>query len=112
MMSDEVQQKSIELNVIPVSTAAFESLINKAMHPELRTAEENTALDLTSKTAVSDESISCFREAVASLNCIFYNDYGLAGIITEECAPCLAGEKSPTEVADILNNRINLYLEE
>ena len=112
MMSDEVQQKCIEINTIPVSTVAFESLINKAMHPELRTAEENTALDLTSKTAVSEESISRFRQVVASLNCIYYNDYGLAGIITEECAPCLSGEKSPGEVADILNNRINLILEE
>ena len=112
MMSDEVQQKCIELNTIPASTAAFESLINKAEHPELRTAEENTALDFTSKTAVSEESISRFRDAVASLNYIYYNDYGLAGIITEECAPCLSGEKTPGEVADILNNRINLILEE
>lgn len=112
MMSDEVQQKCIEINSIPVSTVAFESIINKAMHPELRTAEENTALDLTSKTAVSEESIRRFREAVASLNYIYYYDFDLAKIINEESAPCLSGDKSPGEMATILNSRINLYLEQ
>ncbi len=112
MMSDEVQQKCIEINTIPVSCEAFESLINKAMHPELRTAEENTALDLTSKTAVSEDSIRRFREAVTSLNCIYYYDRDLANIIDEESAPCLSGDNTPSEIAAILNSRINLYLNE
>ncbi len=112
IMSDEVQQKCIELNTIPVSTAAFESLIDKAMYPELRTAEENTALDLTSKTAVSEESILRFREAVASLNCVYYYDRDLANIIDEESAPCLSGDNSPSEMAAILNSRMNIYLNE
>jgi ABC-type glycerol-3-phosphate transport system substrate-binding protein len=99
MMSDEVQQKCIEINSIPVSAVAFESLINKAMYPELRTAEENTALDLTSKTAVSEESIRRFREAVDSLNCIYYYDRDLANIINEESVPCLSGDNSPGEMA-------------
>jgi len=112
MMSDEVQQKAVELNMIPVSQQAFDSLLNKAMHPELRTAAENVALDLNDKSAVTEESIEHFKEMVASLNCLDYYDVTLSTIIDEECAPCLAGDKSPADIVDVLNSRINLYLKE
>jgi ABC-type glycerol-3-phosphate transport system substrate-binding protein len=112
MMSDEVQQKAVELNMIPVSQQAFDSLLNKAMHPELRTAAENVALVQNDKSAVSDDSIENFKEMVASLNCLDYYDVTLSSIIDEECAPCLSGDKSPADTVDVLNNRINLYLEE
>jgi len=112
MMSDEVQQKAVELNMIPVSQQSFDSLLNKAMHPELRTPAENVALDQNDKSAVSEESIEHFKEMVASLNCLDYYDVTLSSIIDEECAPCLTGDKSPADIVDVLNNRINLYLQE
>ena len=112
MMSPEVQQKAIELNNIPVSRAAFESLLEKAQNPELRTPAENTALDLTVQTAIPAESIEAFRKLVDSINAMEYYDTILSSIIDETCAPCLYGEKTAAEVVNELNERINLYLQE
>lgn len=112
MMSPEVQQKVIERNSIPVSKAAFESLIEKAQHPELRTPAENTALDMTIQTAIPAESIAEFRALIDSINEIEYYDAALSSIIDETCAPCLTGEKTEAEVVNELNERINLYLQE
>ncbi len=112
MMSPEVQQKVIERNSIPVSRAAFESLLEKAQHPELRTPAENTALDLTIQTAIPAESIAEFRTLVDSINAMTYYDTVLSAIIDETCSPCLYGEKTAADVVNELNERINLYLQE
>ena len=112
MMSPEVQQKVIERNSMPVSRAAFESLLEKAQHPELRTPAENTALDLTVQTAIPAESIAEFRTLVDSINAMTYYDTVLSAIIDETCAPCLTGEKTAAQIVDELNERINLYLQE
>ncbi len=112
MMSPEVQQKAIELNSIPVSITAFEDLINKAEHPELRSTAENTALDMSVQAAIPDTSIAEFRSLVDSINAMEYYDTSLSAIIDEVCAPCLTGEKSSADVVTELNSRINLYLSE
>lgn len=112
MMSTEVQQKGVELNSIPVSAAAFEDLLNKAEHPELRNSAENTALELTTQTAIPAASISDFRNLVDSINAMEYYDTSLSAIIDEVCAPCLTGDKKAADAVSELNSRVNLYLNE
>lgn len=112
MMSDEVQQKAVEMNAIPVSQKAFEDLLEKAENPDLRSSAENVALNMTVQTAIPSESLAEFRTLVNSICALEYYDTQLSAIIDEICAPCLSGDKSASDVVTDLNDRINLYLSE
>ncbi len=112
MMSEEVQQKSVEINAIPVSQEGFEDLLEKAANPDLRSSAENTALHMSVQTEIPAESITEFRDLVDSICAMEYYDTRLSAIIDEICAPCLSGDKSASDVVTDLNDRINLYLSE
>jgi ABC-type glycerol-3-phosphate transport system substrate-binding protein len=110
-MSPEIQQRMIEMTLFPVSQEAFDDYMNKAMHPEFRNASEDSALDGSDKSSVSEDCVNRLRIIVDSLNVTNETDYILGNIIIEECLPAVNGQKSAAETAEVLSDRINLYLQ-
>ena len=111
LMSPEIQQRMIEMTLFPVSQEAFDDYMNKAMHPEFRNASEDSALDGSDKSSVSEDCVNRLRIIVDSLNVTNETDYILGNIIIEECLPAVNGQKSAAETAEVLSDRINLYLQ-
>lgn len=110
LMRPEVQQRITEMALFPVSRKAFDDYMDKAIHPELRSAAEQAAFSYTEKIAVSEESVSRLREIIDSLNVTNEFDFVLYDIISQECLPAVHGQKSAAEIAEILSDRINIYL--
>ncbi|NLW89702.1 MAG: hypothetical protein GXY43_08325 [Clostridiaceae bacterium] len=111
MMLPEVQQSIIETGYFPVGASAFESFMEQAMHPEIRTPSEDTGLDLLDKSAVPEDCVERLRGIIDSLNTTGEIDDILSQIITEECTLALAGQKTAAETAKVLSDRVNLYLQ-
>ena len=111
MMSQEVQQKIIEKGIFPVSQSAYDTYIEKAIHPELRTAAEEQTFMTIDRSAVSVECTERLWGMVESLNVTNETDMLLIQIILEELAPALNGSKSAADTAEVLNSRINVYLQ-
>lgn len=111
LMLPEVQQSIIEIGYFPVGKDAFESFMDQAIHPELRTAAEDTGLDTYDKSAVPEDCVERLKGIVDSLNTTDEVDYLLSQIILEECLPALHGEKSAKDTAEVLNDRVNIYLQ-
>ncbi len=111
LMMPEVQQTIIEAGYFPVGRDAFDSFMDQAIHPELRTAAENTGLDTYDKSAVPEDCVIRLKTIIDSLNTTDEVDYLLSQIILEDCMPALVGDKSAAETANVLNNRINIYLQ-
>lgn len=110
LMRPEVQQRITEMALFPVSREAFDDYMEKAIHPELRSIAEDAAYDFNDKSAVSEECVSRLRDIVDSLNVTNEFDFVLYNIIVEECLPAVNGQKSAADTAEVLSDRINLYL--
>jgi len=111
MMSPEVQQKIIERGIFPVSQSAYDIYIDKAIHPELRTGAEEETFMTNDRSAVSVECTERLWGMIESLNVTNETDMLLIQIILEELAPALNGSKSAEDTAEVLNSRINVYLQ-
>lgn len=111
MMSPEVQQKVIEQGMFPVSQAAYDTYIEKAIHPELRSAAEEMTFMTNDRSPVSEECTERLTSIIASLNTTNETDLLFIQIILEELPYVLDGSKSAADTAEVLNSRINLYLQ-
>jgi len=111
LMSPEIQQKMIEQGMFPVSQAAYDTYIDKAIHPELRSSSEEMTFMTNDRTPVSVECTERLTSIIATLNTTNETDMLFAEIILEELTPALNGSKTAAETAKVLNSRINLYLQ-
>ena len=62
--------------------------------------------------AATEEQVEFVRDFIKSVDTIFYYDEEINNIIQEETAAYFEGQKSPKEVAEIIQNRIQIYVSE
>ena len=60
----------------------------------------------------SDEDISTYTTAVENASGLWSNDRKVEDIIVEEAEAYFAGDKSVDEVVEIIENRVNTYINE
>ena len=62
--------------------------------------------------AATEEEIAAVRELIESANTLYQYDEQIMTIISEETAAFFEGQKKAEEVADIIQNRIQIYVNE
>lgn len=105
-------QKSLEHKGIPVTKTAVENLFDMGsyMNNSIRAPYSYPGSD--EKLEISDNTVNQLVEYISTVTLEPYADLQIESIINEECGAVYAGERTPEECADILNNRIGIYLSE
>ncbi|MCM1132737.1 MAG: ABC transporter substrate-binding protein [Ruminococcus flavefaciens] len=108
-----LKQKSLDFRGIPVTKTAVDRLCNNTsayIGNSIRT--RSSYPDGGEEFEITDEEISKIAEYIGSVKLEPYSDSQIENIIDEECGAVFAGERTPQECADILNDRIGTYLSE
>ena len=131
LLTEEAMEHTDSVYGIPVRISTFEKELEEAMEPhyvydgngEILLDENGNPKqqanffvsfgDITIEVyAVTQEEADSIRQVISRIDGRYeYND-ALMEIITEEIAPYFAGQKSVDEVADIIQNRVQLYMNE
>ncbi len=108
-----LKQKSLGYNGIPVTKEAVDVLCNDtppSINNSIRDWFEYP--DSDEQLEIMDKAVNQLAEYIGTVTLEPYSDSEIENIIKEECGAVFAGEKTPEECADILNNRIGIYLSE
>lgn len=113
------------MNGFPVRQSALEYMFEQDMTPEYDTDEDGNQVEQPKTTwgfgndfeieiyAATKEEIDQVRQLIASANGRIDNtEEELNSIISEEAEPFFKGQKSASEVANVIQNRIQVYVNE
>ena len=117
----EDYQETIEM-YWPVSVSAVDQLAAKAMEPVYYTDEDgnevedfivvNIGGEEIQLPRVTEEEAEEMKEFLGSLDRTAYFDNNVENIIAEESAAFFEGQKSAEEVADVIQSRVKIYINE
>lgn len=102
----EEYQASDQIEGLPVMKKVFEEQLTQAAEKPYRVDKE-TILE-----PFSQKEIDEIRDFIYSIEKRTYNDGNVLQIVTEEANSFFAGAKSAKETAEIIQNRVQLYLDE
>ena len=119
MLSDEIQEN---LWSLPVSRKAFDKVLAQAMERDSYQDEngETVYIDSTGYIGnteypmgeLTQEQADAFRAYVDGAGIMGSYDVDIMEIITDEAGAFFAGDKTAQEVADLIQNRVTIYLGE
>lgn len=115
LMSEKAMQTIYEERKgIPVLTEYLDRQKNNTDKNDERSiySELFYPTDLENSVYITDEAVQKYYDYIISVEPDPYSDPIIGTMIGEECAAAIAGEKSAEEVAEILNNRVSIYLSE
>ncbi len=128
MISEESQNALVEVNGgswgFPIHKGALEKSFAKDMEPEYFTDETGKQIEQPKTSwgfndfqmdiyAAKQEDVDGVKAVINSAEILAGNiNEQLVNIITEETKPFFAGQKSAAEVADVVQNRIQIYVNE
>lgn len=128
LLAEEQQDalKEGDAPAFPVRMSNIEKNFAKAMEPEYENDEKGKQVEIPKgeATLISGEKVPYYaatkedmdkmRDLVTSVNMIYsgYFNEGIDNIVMEEIAAFYEGDKSAKEVAGLIQNRIELYLNE
>ncbi len=124
MISREYQETRTNDWGFPIMKSALEKKFEEDMTPEYYEGENGEQIETTKTSwgyddfnieiyAAKQEEIDTVRELLESANKIAGSvDEQLTSIITEETDPFFKGQKSAADVANIIQNRIQIYVNE
>ena len=122
-LTDEYQKNDSNSYTLPIKKDALKDKINQGTERPYWVDQEGnkTYYDYTAYLG-GDEAVvldpltqaeaDALYDYIASINHAVYNDESLQNIITEESAAFFAGQKSAEDVADIIQSRAQLYINE
>lgn len=102
----EEYQTGDQIEGLPVMKKVFEEQLTQAAEKPYRVDAETTL------EPFSQKEINEIRDFIYSLEKRTYNDAYVLQIVTEEAYSFFAGAKSAKEAAEIIQNRVQLYLDE
>lgn len=102
----EEYQTGDQIEGLPVMKKVFEEQLTQATEKPYRVDAETTL------EPFSQKEINEIRDFIYSLEKRTYNDANVLQIVTEEAYSFFAGAKSAKEAAEIIQNRVQLYLDE
>ena len=117
---DDFQSK--ETFGFPIKISAYDALMAKAKEKPFYTDENGKKVEYDNSYWIGDQQINIgvntdednqkMMDFIKSVNTISRVDSSLSQIVTEEAAAYFAGQKTVDEVADIIQNRANIYVNE
>ena len=118
-LSDEYQKSVYEL---PVKKSVLEEKFNASMKPYSYEDEDGNTVELPNTYYIGDDEIDIgymdethkkkYMDFVSSVNKKYTYDLNVMDIISEETQAFFSGQKSAQETADIVQNRVNIYINE
>lgn len=119
ILTDDYQTDQWQL---PVTVSAFEAVMKELQEPEYDIMDgEKVYRDSVGFIGITeykldditDAEIQEFKDYINSMTHISTNvDSDLLNIVLEEAAAFFAGDKTEDEVADLIQNRVSIYLGE
>lgn len=132
LLVEESQSNGMFMWGYPVNKAVYDREMKEAMEPdymldengEPMLDENGEPIEVSHSSygwgndfeieiySVKQREADATLELINSVSGIYYYDSNLMNIITEETAPYFAGQKSVDEVADIIQSRVRIYINE
>ncbi len=132
MLTEEAQASDRFMWGYPIRVSAYNSIMEEAMKAEYRLDENGEpVLDENGEPieeshhsygwgddfeiniySVTQQEADSILKLIGQVDGIYYYNESLMSIITEETAPYFAGQKSVDEVADIIQSRVRIYINE
>lgn len=124
-MQDTILELDPSLSRFPVRMSTLEKGFKETTEPEYETDENGNQIEIPKATysplgvggemvlyAATDKDIEKMRELITSVTMISNNGTAIPNIINEEVPAFYEGDKSAEEVAAIIQNRVETYLNE
>lgn len=104
LISEEMQSSKdfLSLSGFPVNNSALETMLNSFVDTQ----------DYYSNTQIEQKDISLIKEYINKINYFSYFDSEIARIITDEVGNYFSGKKTEWEVAQIIQKKVTIYLNE
>ena len=107
----DIQKKVVQSGNIPVRNEVLEMMYQSAMDPN-SVIDEDMRRFVLDKSAVSEETIEEHKRMIDSIDTIRTMDWGAYNIICEEIASYYTQDRSVEQIADTLDARLSLYVQE
>jgi ABC-type glycerol-3-phosphate transport system substrate-binding protein len=116
-------QNGSDMWSFPIMKSALDAKFKEAMTPEYYEDENGKQVEQVKGSwgyedfnvdiyAAKQEDIDELNKVITSVDSSFEYNTEMYSIITEETAPFFAGQKTAKEVADIIQSRIQIYVNE
>lgn len=111
LLSEDAQKQAIITGYIPITQHAIDMFCEASSHPESVTDEVLKSV-LGKQEAVSQDKIDAFRKTVDMADTVATYDYGIFDIIYDEVNSYYSQNRTPEQIADTLEERLTLYMQE
>ncbi len=111
LLSDEAQKQTMISGYIPVTQEAVDTFCELSMHPESVTDEVLKSY-VGQRKAVDQEAINQFLKTINKADTLATYDWGIFDIIYDEINSYYSQNRSPEQIADTLEKRLTLYMQE
>lgn len=109
ILSEDVQRQVISNFGIPISRRVLQEQLSSAQKP----AEDDSSLFYGTETQpLEEDDAEYIEELLASIDCAAFRYADVQNILKEEITVFLSGEKDAGEIAEIIQNRVSIYLSE
>ncbi len=125
LLSDEYQKTRVDGRSwgLPIKKAYIDELCEKAMEKQYDTDENGEQVEISNTTwgyddidvsiyASTEAQVAQFKDVIKRAEVLQEHDNQMYNIITEETESFFAGQKSAREAADIIQSRIQIYVNE
>ncbi len=101
-------------DVIPINRSDYQLMNASLMDPDRNVKETMRFIDGSSYEfhAATEEDLHRFEDLLYSIERISLYDGDIAAIVTDQCGPYLAGDKSLDETVELIQRRVSLYVNE
>ncbi|MBR5975681.1 MAG: hypothetical protein IK020_10935 [Clostridiales bacterium] len=111
LLGENVQKQTVSSGAIPVTQDALDTLCDIVMHPD-DVDDEVLETFVRKDEPANQETVDLFLSTISKANAIQTVDWGVYGIISEEINSYYTQDRSPEQIAETLEKRLTLYMQE
>lgn len=111
LIQDDAQKQTLLSGNIPVTQYMINEFTDMVLHPE-RITDEVLITCITCDKDVSQEDVERFLRDVEKVDTVATYDWGIFDIINDEINSYYSQNRSPEQIADTLEKRLTLYMQE
>ena len=111
LFSEEVQKQTIISGYIPVTQKAINTFCDMSMYPN-DVMDEVLKCYVGNRKPVDQERIEHFLATISMADTVATYDWGVFNIIYDEINSFYSQNRSPKQIAETLEKRLNLYMQE
>lgn len=111
LLSSDAQKQTLTSGYIPVTQNMVDIYCNMLMDPE-NVTDEVLKYCITNKDPMNQNEIERFLKIISQADTIATYDWGILGIIQDEINSFYSQNRSPEQIADTLDKRLTLYVQE